>query len=45
LKTVSGGAFGNRTDTNAVTGTYRYVRVYATARSAGNTWGYSIDGT
>ncbi len=42
LKTVTGGAFGNRTDTHAVSGSYRYVRVYATARSTGNTWGYSI---
>jgi hypothetical protein len=42
LKTVSGGTFGNRTDTHAVSGSYRYVRVYATARSAGNNWGYSI---
>ncbi len=42
LKSVTGGAFGNRTDTNAVSGTYRYVRIYCTERSAGNTWGYSI---
>lgn len=42
LKTVTGGTFGNRTDTNAVSGTYRYVRVYCTERSAGNQWGYSI---
>lgn len=42
LKMVTGGAFGNRTDTNAVAGTYRYVRIYCTARSAGNNWGYSI---
>lgn len=42
MKTVTGGTFGNRTDTNAVSGNYRYVRVYATARSAGNNWGYSI---
>ncbi len=42
LKTVTGGAFGNRTDTNAVSGNYRYVRVYCTERSAGNQWGYSI---
>ena len=38
----TGGTFGNRTDTHAVSGSYRYVRVYATARSAGNNWGYSI---
>ena len=42
LATRTGGAFGNRTDTNAVSGSYRYVRIYATARSAGNQWGYSI---
>lgn len=42
IKTVTGGAFGNRTDTNAVSGNYRYVRVYCTERSAGNQWGYSI---
>lgn len=42
LATRTGGAFGNRTDTNAVSGTYRYVRIYCTARSAGNNWGYSI---
>ena len=42
LKTVTGGAFGNRTDTNAVSGNYRYVRVYCTERSVGNQWGYSI---
>jgi hypothetical protein len=42
LKSVTGGTFGNRTDTNAVSGTYRYVRIYCTERSAGNNWGYSI---
>jgi hypothetical protein len=42
LKTVTGAAFGNRTDTHTLSGSYRYIRVYATARSAGNTWGYSI---
>lgn len=42
LKTVTGGTFGNRTDTNVVSGNYRYVRVYCTERSAGNQWGYSI---
>ncbi len=42
IKTVTGGTFGNRTDTNAVSGNYRYVRVYCTERSAGNQWGYSI---
>jgi hypothetical protein len=42
LKTVTGGTFGTRTDTNAVSGTYRYVRIHATERSVGNQWGYSI---
>jgi len=42
LATRTGGAFGNRTDTNAVSGSYRYVRIYGTARSTGNQWGYSI---
>jgi hypothetical protein len=38
----TGGAFGNRTDTVALNGNYRYVRIYSTARSPGNLWGYSI---
>lgn len=42
LKTVTGGTFGNRTDTHAVSGNYRYVRIYCTVRSVGNNWGYSI---
>lgn len=42
LKTVTGGVFGNRTDTHAVSGSYRYVRINATQRSVNNTWGYSI---
>lgn len=42
LKTVTGGTFGTRTDTHAVSGSYRYVRIYGTARSTGNQWGYSI---
>lgn len=42
LATRTGGAFGARTDTIAVSGSYRYVRMYGTARSAGNSWGYSI---
>jgi CxxC motif-containing protein (DUF1111 family) len=42
LAGVTGGAFGIRTDTNAVSGSYRYVRINATARSVGNAWGYSI---
>ncbi len=42
LATRTGGAFGARTDTVAVAGNYRYLRINATQRSAGNTWGYSI---
>ena len=42
LATKTGGAFGNRTDTVAVSGSYRYVRMYGQTRSSGNTWGYSI---
>ncbi|MES2935330.1 MAG: discoidin domain-containing protein [Pseudomonadota bacterium] len=42
LASRNGGTFGNRTDSVSVTGSYRYVRMYATARSAGNNWGYSI---
>ncbi len=42
LKTVTGGTFGARTDTETVSGSYRYVRINGTQRSAGNSWGYSI---
>ncbi|WP_049631950.1 di-heme oxidoredictase family protein [Cellvibrio sp. pealriver] len=42
LATRTGGTFGNRTDTVAVSGSYRYLRIYGTARSTGNQWGYSI---
>lgn len=42
LAARTGGTFGNRTDTVAVSGNYRYVRVYSTTRSVGNYWGYSI---
>ncbi|RYZ44887.1 MAG: discoidin domain-containing protein, partial [Sphingobacteriales bacterium] len=42
LATRTGGTFGTRTDTVAVSGNYRYVRIYCTARSPGNQWGYSI---
>jgi hypothetical protein len=42
LNSFTGGAFGTRTDTLSLSGNYRYVRVYGTARSAGNLWGYSI---
>ena len=42
LATRTGGTFGDRTDTHLLSGSYRYLRIYATARSAGNQWGYSI---
>ncbi|WP_158304048.1 di-heme oxidoredictase family protein [Cellvibrio japonicus] len=42
LTTRTGAAFGNRTDTLDISGSYRYLRIYATQRSAGNSWGYSI---
>ena len=42
LASFTGGVFGDRTDTHNVSGTYRYVRMNGTARSAGNTYGYSI---
>ncbi len=42
LSAQTGGKFGNRTDTVNVSGSYRYVRIYATQRSVGNAWGYSI---
>jgi CxxC motif-containing protein (DUF1111 family) len=38
----TGGTFGNRTDTVLLAGSYRYVRMNAITRSAGNNWGYSI---
>lgn len=38
----TGGTFGARTDTVPLAGTYRYLRINALTRSAGNTWGYSI---
>ncbi len=38
----TGGTFGNRTDTVLLAGSYRYVRMNAINRSAGNNWGYSI---
>lgn len=38
----NGGTFGNRTDTFAVSGSYRYVRINATKPAPGNAWGYSI---
>ena len=42
LATRTGGAFGNRTDSVNVSGSYRYVRILGTQRSVGNNWGYSI---
>jgi CxxC motif-containing protein (DUF1111 family) len=42
LNLRTGGTFGNRTDTVSLSGTYRYVRMNALTRSAGNNWGYSI---
>jgi hypothetical protein len=38
----TGGSFGHRTDALALSGNYRYVRIYGTERSVGNLWGYSI---
>lgn len=42
LATRTGGSFGDRTDTVAISGIYRYVRMNGTTRSVGNDWGYSI---
>jgi azurin len=42
LATRTGGSFGDRTDTVAISGIYRYVRMSGTTRSVGNDWGYSI---
>ena len=42
LASRTGGTFGARTDTLSVSGSYRYLRVYATQRSVTNQWGYSI---
>lgn len=42
IATRTGGTFGERTDTLTLSGNYRYVRMNGTARSAGNSWGYSI---
>ena len=38
----TGGTFGDRTDTVALSGVYQYLRVHGTQRSPGNAWGYSI---
>lgn len=42
LASRTGGTFGARTDTIAVSGSYRYLRIYGTQRSLTNQWGYSI---
>ena len=42
ITTYDEGTFGSRTDTLALSGLYRYVRMNATSRSEGNFWGYSI---
>lgn len=42
LASFSGGTFGDRTDTQNISGIYRFVRMNGTARSVGNTFGYSI---
>ncbi|ABD80706.1 discoidin domain-containing protein [Saccharophagus degradans] len=46
LEVVSGGAFGNRTDTVLLDGSasnsVNHIRIYGVERSAGNNWGYSI---
>lgn len=42
LATRTGGTFGNRSDTVTLSGRYRFLRINATQRSAGNNWGYSI---
>jgi beta-glucanase (GH16 family) len=38
----SGGQFGARTDTFALSGSYRYLKLECVSRSAGNNWGYSV---
>lgn len=42
LSTFSGGTFAPRTDTTAISGTYRYVRMNGLSRPAANFYGYSI---
>lgn len=42
IATRTGGAFGERTDNVTLSGNYRYVRINGTARSVGNSWGYSV---
>ncbi|MDA8963390.1 family 16 glycosylhydrolase [Pseudomonadales bacterium] len=42
LSTFSGGTFAPRTDTTAISGTYRYVRMNGLSRPADNFYGYSI---
>ena len=42
LSNFSGGTFDPRTDTAAISGTYRYVRMNGLSRPAANSYGYSI---
>ena len=42
LSTFSGGTFAPRTDTAAISGTYRYVRMNGLSRPEANLYGYSI---
>ena len=42
LSNFSGGTFDPRTDTAAISGTYRYVRMNGLSRPAANLYGYSI---
>ncbi|PAJ76268.1 hypothetical protein CJF42_00835 [Pseudoalteromonas sp. NBT06-2] len=42
LSQQTDGTFGTRTDNVSITGHYRYIRLYAEARSQGNTEGYEI---
>lgn len=42
LSSYSGGTFAPRTDTAAITGTYRYIRMNGLSRPAENVYGYSI---
>jgi len=42
LSNFSGGTYAARTDTIAISGTYRYVRMVGLTRPAGNIYGYSI---
>lgn len=42
LANFSGGTFAPRTDTTAISGSYRYVRMNGLTRPAANVYGYSI---